>query len=61
MKLLIEIPKEFEEHFNNDKFIDSLKRIHTVLDYENPIFGRYERELVEMLETAFSKAEAIKE
>lgn len=62
MKLLIEIPKEFEEHFNMDKFNDSLKRIRTDIQYHgNPISGLYERELIEMFEKAFSKAEIIKE
>ena len=27
MKVLIEIPKEFEEHFNKDRFKDSFERI----------------------------------
>lgn len=62
MKLLIEIPKEFEEHFNNDNFIDSLKRVVTDIKYHgNPLSGLYERELIEMLEKAFFKAEIIKE
>ena len=61
MKLLIEIPKEFEEHFNNDRFIDILKRIHNIQLYAYPFPGRDERELIEMLEKAFLKAEIIKE
>ena len=27
MKLILEIPKEFERHYLNDKFEDSLKRL----------------------------------
>ena len=66
MKLLIEIPKEFEEHFNNDKFEDSLERIRVDIrvNLENEIFqlsGNYEMELAEMLRDAMSKAEVIKE
>ena len=61
MKLLIEIPKEFEEHFNNDRFIDILKRIHNIQLYAYPFPSRDERELIEMLEKAFLKAEIIKE
>lgn len=66
MKLLIEIPKEFEEHFNNDKFEDSLERIRVDIrvNLENGIFqlsGNYEMELAEMLRDAMSKAEVIKE
>ena len=61
MKLLIEIPKEFEEHFNNDRFNDSLKRIHTDIQYHgNPLSGLYERELIEMLRNAMTKAEVTK-
>ena len=66
MKLLIEIPKEFEEHFNNDKFEDSLERIRVDIrvNIKNRIFqlsGNYEMELAEMLIDAMSKAEVIKE
>lgn len=66
MKLLIEIPKEFEEHFNNDKFEDSLERIRVDIrvNLENGIFqlsGCYEMELTEMLRDAMSKAEVVKE
>lgn len=61
MKLLIEIPKEFEEHFNNDRFKDSLKRIRTDIQYHgNPLSGLYERELIEMLRNAMTKAEVTK-
>lgn len=65
MKLLIEIPKEFEEHFNNDKFEDSLERIRVDIkvNLENGIFqlsGNYEMELAEMLRDAMSKAEVVK-
>lgn len=57
MKLLIEIPKEFEEHFNND----SLKRICTDIQYHgNPLSGLYERELIEMLRNAMTKAKVTK-
>jgi len=61
MKLLIEIPKEFEEHFNNDRFKDSLERIRTDIQYYGyPISGLYERELIEMLRDAMTKAEVTK-
>ena len=66
MKLLIEIPKEFEEHFNNDKFEDSLERIRVDIkvNLENEttqLSGNYEMELAEMLKDTMSKAEVIKE
>ena len=58
MKLLIEIPKEFEEHFNMDKFKDSLERIGIgVDDPESMLVSRYDYELIEMLRDAFIKAE----
>ena len=61
MKLLIEIPKEFEEHFNTDRFKDSLERVRTDIQYhENPLSGLYERELIEMLQNAMTKAEVTK-
>ena len=28
MKLVVNIPKEFEDHFNKDRFADSLARIN---------------------------------
>lgn len=61
MKLLIEIPKEFEEHFNMDRFKDSLERIRTDIQYHgNPLSGLYERELIEMLRIAMTNAKVIK-
>lgn len=61
MTISIEIPKEFEEHFNNDRFNDSLKRIRTDIQYHgNPLSGLYERELIEMLQNAMTKAEVSK-
>lgn len=61
MKVLIEIPKEFEEHFNNDRFKDSFKRLHTDIQY-NKIFlsGSYEMELVQMLQNVMEKAEVVR-
>lgn len=61
MTISIEIPKEFEEHFNNDRFTDSFKRICTDIRYRGyPISGLYERELIEMLEIAMTNAKVIK-
>lgn len=61
MELIITIPKEFEAHFKQDKFKDSLGRI--CYDIENAfkkqegVSGRYEHELAEMLDDAFAKAQ----
>ena len=65
MKLIIDIPNEFEEHFNKDKFKDSLERIEC--DTQNDInkehtipavSGCWELELIDMLIEAFEKAES---
>lgn len=65
MKIILDIPKDFEKHFNNDRFKDSLKRIEAdVHDCINEtaqnvpaISGNYELELVDMLIEAFKNAE----
>ena len=55
MKIEIEIPKEFEEHFKQDKFKDSLERI--MADLKNSLCtGRYEYETIEMLGKAFENS-----
>lgn len=65
MKLTIELPEEFVEHFQMDKFEDSLHRVeadlrHRVYDpYQ--LSGNYEIELIEQLNCSFSKAEVIDE
>ena len=53
MKLLISIPQEFENHFNEDRFEDSLYRLAADA---NLLAGRYEIELAEMLIYAFAGA-----
>lgn len=61
MKVTIDIPKEFEEHFSNDRFKDSLERIITdvtdEIESDFSISGKYEIELCEMLIKAFENAE----
>jgi hypothetical protein len=63
MKLIIDIPQEFEAHFNQDKFKDSIGRIAadviSQVYEENSISGNYEMELLNMLSEAFEKAESI--
>lgn len=64
MRIEIEIPKEFEEHFNQDKFKDSLKRIMADIEHfqhssKNGYWlcaGRYEYETIEMLQKAFENS-----
>ena len=65
MKIVLDISKDFERHFNDDRFKDSLERIET--DIHNcinetvqnvwAISGNYELELIDMLVAAFKKAE----
>lgn len=61
MRIEIEIPKEFEKHFNQDKFKDSLERImadieHSLENGDCLCAGRYEYETIEMLEKAFENS-----
>ena len=64
MKIEIEIPKEFEEHFNQDKFKDSLERImadikHSLENGDCLCAGRYEYETIEMLVKALENSKTI--
>lgn len=59
MKVMIDIPKDFEEHFDNDRFKDSLERIKADLNEDFVFAGNYERELLDMLEVAFEEARII--
>ena len=59
MKLVIEIPKEFEKHFNYDRFEDSLNRLKADAG-TFCLAGRYEIELCEMLIKSFKEATIVK-
>ena len=59
MKIIIDIPQDFEKHFNEDRFKDSLERIKADLNEDFVFVGNYERELLDMLIVAFEEAEAI--
>ena len=70
MKLIIEIPKEFESHFNHDRFADSFWRISgdieripyaDLLPINKGLSGKYEKELIDMLDKALVKAEVVKD
>lgn len=61
MRIEIEIPKEFEKHFNQDKFKDSLERImadikHSLENGDCLCAGRYEYETIGMLQKAFENS-----
>ena len=51
MRIEIEIPKEFEEHFKQDKFEDTLHRLSADAHL---VAGNYERETAIMLIKAFA-------
>ena len=63
-KITITIPDEFESHFKNDKFKDSMGRM--IFDLKNRpaditnLAGRYEIETLEMLETALEESTEIR-
>lgn len=69
MLLLIELPKEFEEHFDFDKFQNSFMRIcgdineirksHSKEGLSLGLSGKYEKELVDGLKTAFLNAKKV--
>lgn len=66
MRIEIEIPKEFEKHFNHDKFKDSFERImvdikHASQNGDCLCTGRYEYETIEMLEKAFENSKLAEE
>lgn len=61
MRIEIEIPKEFEKHFNDDKFKDSFERImadikHSLQNGDCLCAGRYEHETIEMLKNTFENS-----
>lgn len=63
MKIEIDIPKEFEEHFNKDKFKDSFERIMidiwNLLENKNCLCaGNYEYETIKMLEKALENSKS---
>ena len=63
MRIEIDIPKKFEEHFKQDKFKDSLERIMADIWHSLEIgnclcAGNYEYETIEMLEKAFEDSKS---
>ena len=57
MRIEIDIPKEFEEHFKQDKFKDSFERI--MADLKNCLCaGNYEYETIKMLEEALENSKS---
>ena len=63
MRIEIDIPKEFEEHFKQDKFKDSLERIMADIFHSLEIgnclcAGNYEYETIEMLEKVLENSKS---
>ena len=55
----MEIPDEFREHWDTDRFKDSMERIRIDTQVDGVLSGKYEVELVGMLKNALEKAEVI--
>lgn len=53
MKVTIDIPKEFEDHWKDDRFEDSLSRLKADA---HCLAGNYEKETMSMLIKAFNNA-----
>ena len=63
MRIELEIPKAFEEHFKQDKFKNSLERImvdifHSLENGDCLCAGRYEYETIKMLAEAFEDSKS---
>lgn len=56
MKIIIELPDEFEEHFDFDRFQDSFMRICGDIRTKDGLSGNYEYELADELKKAFKVA-----
>ena len=54
MKIIIDIPREYERDFIVDKFKDFFLRVITDMDYSG-MCGNYEKEIAEMFLEAFDK------
>lgn len=56
MKVIIDIPKDFEGDYIADKFKDFFSRVVADIDYKG-MCGRYEKEIAEMFLKAFDDSE----
>lgn len=59
MKIIIDIPKEFERDYNEDRFEEFFSRLLCDINYKG-ICGNYEKETVEMFIRAFDESEVKK-
>lgn len=60
MKIQIDIPAEFENDYNTDKFEDFFSRVTADIDC-NGLCGNYEKETAEMFMDVFEKSKVIQE
>lgn len=60
MRIVIEIPEEFEADYNVNRFSDFFSRVMTDIDY-NGICGNYEQETADVLAKAFKNSRVIQE
>ena len=60
MKIEIEIPKEFECDYNNNKFEWFFKCVLAGTDWDGEFCGNYEEEIAEMFVKAFENSKEIK-
>lgn len=56
MKLIIDIPKEFETDYNGDKFKDFFSRVLCDIEKGKCLCGNYEKEITEMFLKAFNES-----
>lgn len=61
MKIVINIPKAFENHFNYDRFEDSLERIKFSILDGTSLCGNYEVETMDMLIKALKESTKLQE
>lgn len=58
MIIQLEIPSEFENDYQNDRFDDFFKRVNASINHFS-IFGNYEVETAQMMHDAFEKSKPI--
>lgn len=58
MIIQLEIPKEFENDYQKDRFDDFFKRVNASINHFS-IFGNYEAEITQMMACAFKESKPI--
>lgn len=59
MIIQLEIPTEFENDYQNDRFDDFFKRVNASINHFS-IFGNYEAEITQMMADAFKESRPIR-